>query len=114
MALDIEARRCFSRISLRAPLRYQVRGKPEAYNAVCDNISKGGLCFNCDKFITPLSTLMLEINLLSRVLKPIGKVAWAQDISRSYTKRIGVEFVEFDPSEKNFLGDFIDLQTNNL
>ncbi|MFA4888199.1 MAG: PilZ domain-containing protein [Candidatus Omnitrophota bacterium] len=114
MELDIKARRCFPRMVIRAPIRFQVRGQAEAYQGLCDNISAGGLGFSCDRFIAPLSTLMLEINILSRVLRPVGKVAWAQDLPRSFRSRLGVEFIEMDPAEKNYLGDYIGLHAGQL
>jgi hypothetical protein len=53
---------------------------------------------------------MLEIKLLKRVLRPIGKVAWSTPMAHSYNNQLGVEFLEFDVLERNYLKDFINMR----
>jgi len=102
--------RNYPRIDFRSKIHYQIRGKPDFDSALCGNISCGGLRFNNDKFI-PISTpIMLEINVLNRVLRPIGRVVWSQSLAHSNSSQMGIEFVEFDALEKNYLKDFINMQ----
>jgi hypothetical protein len=91
-------------------MRYQLRGKPEFGNAISNDISCGGLKFTSNNFIPTLTALMLEINVLNRVLRPIGRVAWSSSVAYSNRSHVGVEFIEFNPLEKNYLKEFINMQ----
>lgn len=95
-------------------MHYQIRGTPEFNNTVSDNISLGGIGFINDRFIAPKTLVMLEINVLSRVLRPVGKIAWASSLPRSNKYRIGTEFLELDPKERNYLTDYVDMQMGRL
>jgi hypothetical protein len=53
---------------------------------------------------------MLEINVLNRILRPVGKVAWSMRLSHSHRNQTGIEFVEFNRPEQNYLKDFINMQ----
>ncbi len=114
MAIKPEEKRRFPRINLHTPIRYQIRGLPEFDNMVSDNISIGGIGFIGNKFIAPSTPVMLEVNILSRILKPIGKIAWSQPLPHSDRNRLGIEFLELDPIEKNYLQDFINMQLGQL
>ena len=109
MALKPEDKRQFPRVRFANPIRYQVRGKTEFDNAVCENLSVGGVGFTSNKFIPRATPLMLEFNVLSRILNPIGYVSWAMPIPHSDRYKLGIEFKEFDPKEKDFLTDFVDI-----
>ena len=106
-----EEKRQFQRIDLHAAMRYQIRGTPDFDNAISDNVSEGGLAFNSLRFIPPSTPIMLELSLLSRILHPICRVSWCQPLPHSDRNRLGLEFVEFDSSERKHLSDFIALQT---
>jgi hypothetical protein len=95
-----------------SPLRCQVRGSPNFSNTSSENISLNGIGFNHNEFIAPLTLVMLEIQLLSRVLRPIGKIAWSQPFSHSNKYHFGAEFLELDSSEKKYLSDFITMKIN--
>jgi hypothetical protein len=96
-------------------MRYQVRGRPsESDNVVSNNISACGVAFNTNRFLAPQTALMLDIDILSRVLHPIGRVAWCQPLPHSDRNRLGVEFLELNPLEKNFLEDYIKMQTDRF
>lgn len=105
-------KRSLSRIKLHTSLRYQIRGRAEFNNTVSDDISLKGLGIINDRFISPQTYVMLEISILSRILKPMGKIAWAQPLPHSDRYRLGIEFLELDPQEKNYLQGFIDMQRN--
>lgn len=114
MAAPLEERRRFPRVNLCTPMRYQIRGEPSYDNAVCDNISLGGMGFISSKFIPPETPLMLELNVLCRILRPIGRIIRSSSIPHSNRSQIGVEFLELDPNEKNFLSDYIDMRIVQL
>ena len=114
MAVGLEEKRRFPRIQLKIPLRYQIRGGHDFDNSISDDISLGGLRFVNRKFIPPLTDVMLEINVLSRALNPIGRVAWSSPLPHSDWYNLGIEFIEMDAGEKNYLSDYIDMQLGKL
>ena len=115
MPINLEARRRSQRIDLRAEMRFYVRGSASEFSSVIsNNISATGVSFNANRFIAPQTPLMLEIDVLSKVLHPIGRVAWCQPLPHSYRNSFGVEFLEIDPLEKNYLQDYINMQTNRF
>lgn len=114
MAVNPEERRRFPRVGLHTPLRYQVRGVAQFNNALSDNISLGGMSFVANEFIAPQTALMLEVNLLSRIIRPIGKISWATPLPHSDRKRLGIEFVEVDTDDKNYLAEYMDMQMQQL
>lgn len=98
------------RINARAALRYQIRGTPDFNNVLSDNISVSGLGFINDNFIAPFSNVTLQINILSRILNPIGRIAWSAPVPHSNKYRLGVEFLEINPVERRYLNDYIGIQ----
>lgn len=114
MAAAVEEKRRFSRITLHSPLRYQIRGLSEFHNTLSNDISLGGVSFNNSRFIASNTAVALEINVLSRSLRPIGRVAWSSPLPHSDRYHLGIEFLEFDPKEKNYLSDYIDMQRGKL
>ncbi|MBI4708579.1 MAG: PilZ domain-containing protein [Candidatus Omnitrophica bacterium] len=113
MAFSLQEKRQFPRISVHAPIRYQIRGQGEFENLTCDNLSTGGACLISDKMLPPATTLMIEIQLLSRVFKAIGRIVWANSLAHSYNTQLGVQFIEVDPKEGKFLKDFVNMKLSN-
>lgn len=105
-----EEKRCFRRVELNAPVRYEIRGRADFGNTLTDNISEGGVAINSPVFIAPATPLKMEINILNRVLHPLGKVCWCQPLPHSSSNRLGVEFLEFEPLERGFLKDFVNMK----
>jgi hypothetical protein len=105
-----EEKRQYPRLNLHTPLRYQVRGNPQFDNAVSDNISAGGLSFTTHSFIPPDTNMMLQFNVLSRVLRIIARVAWASPLPHSYRNRLGLQFLEAPAEDMEFLNDYINMQ----
>ncbi len=112
MQMESKESRRFPRIKLSGPLHYQVRGSPNFSNTLSENISLNGIGFSHNEFIAPLTLLMLEIPLLSRVLMPIGKIIQSQPFPHSNRYHFGAEFLEFDANERKFLSDFITMRLN--
>jgi len=110
MASVAKEKRSFPRLSLKTQLRYRIRGLTLFNNAISDNLSLGGMSFINDGFIPPQTAVSLEIKVLSRVLNPIGKITWSQPLAHSDRYRIGVQFQELHPLERNFLSEYLDMQ----
>jgi hypothetical protein len=102
--------RCFPRLEFHSKVRYQFRGKPDFDSGISRDISCGGLRLTNEQFIPTSTLVMLEINVLNRILRPVGKVAWSMPLAHSNRNQTGIEFVEFNTIERNYLKDFIDMQ----
>lgn len=111
--MGFEEKRRNPRLGLHIPLRYQVRGQPQFDNTISNDISLGGLSFTGISFVPPKTPVMLEVNLLSKVLKAIGKIAWVQTLPHSYRNKIGVEFLNMDPLERNYLSEYLNMRLSN-
>lgn len=109
-----EEKRNSSRIKVHSPLRYQVRGRSDFNNSVIEDIGTGGIRFIIDRFIAPSNNISLQINVLSRVLSPIGRIMWVTPLPRSDKYNLGIKFVEFDPGEKKYLSNYIDMHTGKI
>ena len=102
--------RCFPRQEFHSKVRYQFRGRADFDSGISKDISCGGLKFAHEQFIPTSTVLMLEINVLNRILRPVGKVAWSMSLARSDRNQTGIEFVEFNGLEQNYLKEFINMQ----
>ena len=110
----LEEYRQTPRVKLQDEVRYQIRGKPVYSHTISDNISCGGMSFSNGRFLAPDTLLMLEVNVLSRVLKPVAKVRWANSVAHTDRYKYGVEFLEMDSEDKKYLSDYIDMQSGRL
>jgi hypothetical protein len=104
-----ESRR-FPRVNFSGPLRFQVRGIPDVVDTVCENISLSGIRFINNSFVTPATPVMLEMNVLSRIIRPIAKVVWSQPFHRQDKFHLGAEFLEWDPGDKKFFSDYLSMK----
>jgi len=112
--MDVREKRRYSRVKLKSPIHFNIRGKGDFNDTVSEDISAGGICFTNNKYIAPWTNLMLEVKVLSRVLNPIGRIVWVNPLPHSDRFRMGVEFVELDLQKKQFLSEYILMQENIL
>jgi len=103
-----ESKRLDPRLSKDFPLRYQVRGDKESFNAVSSNISSGGLSFTVHRFIPPETSVMLELNLPLRTVNSAAEIAWITPIAHSDRYRLGAKFLEVNLRDKQYLADYVD------
>ena len=106
-------RRYSSRVKLRVPLHYQLQGDSEFGNTLTEDVSLGGIGFVNNKFLASGVRILLEFNILSRLLKAIGKIVWSSPLPHSDRYRVGIQFQELDPIVSRDLSDYIDMQTGN-
>ncbi len=103
-------KRIFPRVKLKLPLRYQVVNTPEAAQSVSEDISSRGVSFINGSFIAPNALVKLDLYIQSKIVSPIGRVAWSQLLPHSNRYRVGVEFTDFCEGEEKFLVDIVDLK----
>ena len=112
MVIKQEESRRFPRLKFSNPLRFQVRGTPKPCTSLSENISLNGIGFINNDFIAPLTPVTMEINVLSKVLRPIAKVVWSAPLAHSNRYRLGAEFLEMDMKDRKLLSDFVNLRSN--
>ena len=112
MVIRQEERRCFPRINLHAPVRFQIKGEPGFDNTISDDVSLGGLSFISDTYISPATDLILEINVLSRIIKALGKIVWSCHLPHSDRSLFGIEFTEFEASDRDYLSCYVNMLLN--
>ncbi len=105
--------RLFPRLNFSGPLRCQVRGSQEIVGTVGEDLSASGVKFVSDKFIPPHTPVMLEINLLSQVVRPIAQIIWSTPFPRQDKFHLGARFLEWNPQEKKSLSDFLNMKLNS-
>ena len=110
MESNQQEKRLFPRTRLKTSLRYQIRGTSNYRNAICDDISLVGIGFINNEFLTPETLVSLEIGVMSKVFRAIGKIAWSHSLPHSNRFRVGIQFLEFNLPDKNFLSDYIKMQ----
>jgi hypothetical protein len=111
MANNAKETRLFPRVRYTSPIRLQIRGTNRFCRTIGENVSETGICFVNDGFIAPSTPVMFELEVLSRVLTPIGKIVWTSPFLHSDRYRLGTEFVEFEGADKKFLSDYVRLNT---
>ncbi len=110
MIIKQAEKRKYTRMALDLPLRYKIRGQSEFGTSVTKDISFGGLRFSGDRYLKPSAEVMLEINILSKVINPIGRIKWSQHMPHSNRCQVGVEFIELSPGNRNYLAHYMSLK----
>jgi len=97
------------RINVKFPIRYQIRRGGFFASGLTKDLSLSGTCLNADRFFPQGINLNLQLNILSRIIGPVGKVVWSQPLAYSNQYQMGIEFIEVNPQDKNYLSDFLSL-----
>jgi hypothetical protein len=114
MSVGTLEKRHFARVPCRLPVKYHLRGRAAFSNVLSDDISINGISFSNDKFIAPNTYVGFEISIFSTMLTPIGRVVWVNRLAYTPRYRVGVEFIELGQGGRNYLGDYIAMQTDKL
>lgn len=109
-----EEGRSSQRIQYSRPMQFQKRGTGQVISTISENISVNGVSFLSDSFIPPETAVMLEIGVFSRVVRPIARIVWSQPTPSSNRYRVGAQFMELDPKEKEFLSDYITMRSSSV
>jgi c-di-GMP-binding flagellar brake protein YcgR len=104
--------RRFTRIAEHLPVSFRVRGLQELSHTLTENLSIGGAGLRSEKYVRPQALLDLDLQLESRVVHAVGRVAWTQNMLHADRVRFGVEFIECDPRDAEYVTDFIEKRLN--
>jgi Tfp pilus assembly protein PilZ len=92
----------------------QVRGRPEFKHTVSDDVSVGGVKLINDVFIPLNTALLLELKVMTNILRPEARVVWSSPLPHSDRYGIGVKFTQMLSTEENYLSDYINMLSNRL
>ncbi|MFC1658315.1 PilZ domain-containing protein [Candidatus Omnitrophota bacterium] len=104
-----EKRQC-RRLVAKFPIRYRIRRGGFFASALTENISLAGARLNADRFFPHGLNLNLELNILSKIINPVGKVVWSQPLAHSNRYQMGIEFIEINQEDKNYLSDYVNMR----
>ena len=110
----LKEKRRFLRIGAKFPIRYQIKRGGFFASALTQDISLFGARLNSDRFFPRGLNLSIELNILSKVIKPIARVVWSQSLPRTDRYQMGIEFIEVNAQDKNYLSDYITMKTNQF
>lgn len=105
-------KRRFYRLDERLTVHYRVRGEQSAHATVTENVSIGGAGLKGESYVPMHSALDVDLNLGARVVHAVGIVTWVASMPHSDRTRFGVEFIESDPLDSEYLADFIKNRVN--
>lgn len=101
--------RKYLRINAKFPIRYKIRKGGFFASALTNDLSLSGARLNTDRFFPKGLNLNLELNILSRVINPVGRVVWSQPLAYSNRYQMGIEFIEINAQDKNYLSDYLSI-----
>lgn len=110
----MKERRLYLRVNTKLPIRYQRKRDVFFALASAEDVSLGGAKLSVDRFLPAGLNLNLELNILSKIVKATARVAWIQSLPDSGQYRMGIEFFQLDPEEKNYLSDYINVRGSEL
>jgi len=110
-ANTIKEKRHFPRIKVKFPIRYQIKRGGFFASALTEDLSLSGTRLNADRFFPHGLNLNLELNILSKIITPTGRVIWSGSLPHSDRFQMGIEFIEINPQDKNYLSDYINMRT---
>ena len=102
------------RINAKFPIQYQIKRGGFFASALTQDISLSGAKINVDRSFPKGLNLNLELNILSKIIKPVARVIWTQALLNSEQHQMGVEFINLNAQDKSCLSEYINLHTTNL
>lgn len=105
-----EEKRVSQRVKVKFPIRYQIRRGGFFASALTENLSLSGTRLNADRFFPMGLNLNLELNILSNIINSVGRVVWSQPLTHSNRYQMGIEFIELNSKDKNYLSDYINMR----
>ncbi len=108
-----ESRR-FPRVSVKFPTRYKMRRGGFYASALTKDLSICGAQLNADRFFPKGVNFNLELNILSRIINPVGTVVWSRSLPHSDEYRMGIDFIEINSEDRRYLSDYINMHLTNF
>jgi len=110
-------RRRYPRWQTRFPVRFRLLGKPSVYvGSLSRDISAGGVKIIADQFVPKNATLEVEIFLenVKRLVPAHARVVWLEQLPYgSDSFRLGLEFNEINPRDRQYLQRLVSEYSSN-
>ncbi|MDP8253219.1 MAG: PilZ domain-containing protein [Candidatus Kaelpia aquatica] len=104
-------RREYPRLDDFLSVNYRVLGRDDSsINALCQNISAGGICFSAGEGIQQETLLEVGIYIkkINKSIQTKGSVVWSQRREdKSYPYIVGVKFTEIEDCERDFILHYV-------
>jgi c-di-GMP-binding flagellar brake protein YcgR len=107
-------KRHFSRITMRVPVSYRVRGKTQQLATLSRNVSAGGMGLVTDQFLAPDTLLNLEFSVLRKFFSLYARTKWIASLPSSDNYQFGLEFLEVQPKDREHISDYVKMQEHSL
>ena len=107
-------KRRFPRITLRIPVSYRIRGRTQQLATLSRNIGVGGMGLFTDQFLAPDTLLNLEFSVLRKFFSVYARTRWIASIPSSDNYQFGLEFLEVQPKDSEYISDYVKMQEHNL
>ena len=104
-------KRRLPRVCAKFPIRYRIKRGGFFASALTEDLSLSGTRLNADRFFPQGINLKLELNILSKIINPIGRVIWSQSLPHTDRYKMGIEFIEINPEDRKNLSDYINIHT---
>ncbi len=110
-------RRKYPRWQARFPVRFRLLGKPGTYvGSLSRDVSAGGVKIITDKFVPKDANLEVELFLenVKRLIPAKARVVWLEQLPYgSDSFRLGLEFREMNPRDRQYLLRLSEQYVNN-
>ena len=106
-------KRKYKRVKTHIPVRYRKLGDSEVMavtGSITRNLSRGGVRFRVQGFISRACRLILELDLpmFGKPVKVISKVAWIHKAQSGDDYEIGGQFLEISRKDKELVSEYVD------
>jgi len=112
-----EEKRKFPRIHGRFAVKYKdMRKKDEEFRGtVSKNLSKGGVRFRSDRFISLACRLVVELNVpeLVNPIRAISKIAWIKKLPAGDDYEVGNQFLEMSRQDREIIQGLVSAESGN-
>ena len=96
------------------PVSYSIRGRSQHAATLSKNVSAGGLGLLSDEFVAPRTLLNLQFSVLQKFFSIYARTKWISSVPSSEKYYFGLEFLELQPKDQEYLSDYVKLQEGSI
>lgn len=105
----MEEKRKYFRLKEGDSISYTIIPNYKSERMITIDLSVGGIRFITEHFVSPDSVIKLELTLerAKRVVNAIAQVRWIRSIYDDERYEIGVEFIDIEREDSQFLNQYL-------
>ena len=104
----VEDRRKHPRFNISFPVECKVLPSKGYFYTVTKDLGLGGVKILNNDFVSKGNLFRLDLNIIDKVLNLKAKVAWCNKERASERHLVGLEFVEINKNDRQYLSQFLD------